>query len=68
MVVPVGMVWWGALPTIVMLAVGIGIDAGVGIAVGVALAHRPREFCRPGRMILTGKEKENLCSTGSLGM
>ena len=44
MVVPVGMVWRGALPTIVMLAVGIvlavgiGIAAGIGIAVGVVLA------------------------------
>ena len=40
----------GALPTIVMLAVGIvltvgiRIAAGVGIAVGVALAHRNTTF------------------------
>ena len=45
MVVPVGMVWRGALPTIVMLAVGIvlavgiGIAAVIGIAVGVVLAQ-----------------------------
>ena len=36
MVVPVGM---GALPTIVMLAVGIVLAVGIGIAAGVGIAE-----------------------------